>query len=88
MNENQWGNSSSLPAKPSCAVPCCAVIPIHLSSNFLGEHTAEGQAVSQSNLMALTMGNLKPEAKTLWWVGMSCKVACCCMPAQQHPHAA
>jgi hypothetical protein len=46
----------------------CAVIPIHLNSKYLADNTASGQQFAKSNLMALTMGNLEPEAKTLWWV--------------------
>jgi hypothetical protein len=44
------------------------VIPIHLNSKYLADNTASGQQFAKSNLMALTMGNLEPEAKTLWWV--------------------
>lgn len=54
--------------RPLCAVLCFAVIPIHLNSKYLADNTSSGQQFAKSNLMALTMGNLEPEAKTLWWV--------------------
>lgn len=45
-----------------------AVIPIHMSSKFLADTTGtvSQSNFAKSNLMALTMGNLEPEATTLW----------------------